>query len=104
MCDFFLLSHTYCLLLIYIFFFFFSGRRLQTSCALVTGVQTCALPILTSTRFEPRSRRLTFDVPSDPFETFSFASAVNWGSRLSTDSTVVEIGRASCRERVCQYV
>src|SRR3546814_17568816 len=28
-----------------VFFFFFSSRRRQTSCALVTGVQTCALPI-----------------------------------------------------------
>src|SRR3546814_19247067 len=27
--------------------FFFSSRRRHTSCALVTGVQTCALPILT---------------------------------------------------------
>src|SRR3546814_4730118 len=26
-------------------FFFFSTRRRHTSCALVTGVQTCALPI-----------------------------------------------------------
>src|SRR3546814_2820703 len=26
--------------------FFFSGRRRHTRCALVTGVQTCALPIL----------------------------------------------------------
>src|SRR3546814_16154154 len=26
--------------------FFFSSRRRQTRCALVTGVQTCALPIL----------------------------------------------------------
>src|SRR3546814_282855 len=28
------------------FVFFFSSRRRHTSCALVTGVQTCALPIL----------------------------------------------------------
>src|SRR3546814_9389166 len=28
-------------------FFFFSSRRRHTSCALVTGVQTCALPIFT---------------------------------------------------------
>src|SRR3546814_10748421 len=28
------------------FFFFFSSRRLHTMCALLTGVQTCALPIL----------------------------------------------------------
>src|SRR3546814_4634653 len=27
-------------------FFFFSSRRRHTRCALVTGVQTCALPIL----------------------------------------------------------
>src|SRR3546814_472142 len=29
------------------FFFFFSSRRRHTRCALVTGVQTCALPIST---------------------------------------------------------
>src|SRR3546814_3127027 len=28
------------------FFFFFASRRRHTRCALVTGVQTCALPIL----------------------------------------------------------
>src|SRR3546814_16755500 len=31
-------------------FFFFSSRRRHTRCALVTGVQTCALPILLATR------------------------------------------------------
>src|SRR3546814_8441390 len=30
----------------YASFFFFSSRRRHTRCALVTGVQTCALPIL----------------------------------------------------------
>src|SRR3546814_19135013 len=30
-------------------FFFFSSRRRHTRCALVTGVQTCALPISNST-------------------------------------------------------
>src|SRR3546814_2372550 len=29
----------------YYYFFFFSSRRRHTRCALVTGVQTCALPI-----------------------------------------------------------
>src|SRR3546814_17386110 len=29
----------------FLFFFFFSSRRRHTRCALVTGVQTCALPI-----------------------------------------------------------
>src|SRR3546814_2769427 len=32
------------------YIFFFSSRRRHTRCALVTGVQTCALPILISTR------------------------------------------------------
>src|SRR3546814_10433012 len=31
-------------------FFFFSSRRRHTRCALVTGVQTCALPISRSAR------------------------------------------------------
>src|SRR3546814_3849702 len=39
----------YCYLIviwfIVLFFFFFSSRRRHTRCALVTGVQTCALPI-----------------------------------------------------------
>src|SRR3546814_5614751 len=30
----------------FLFLFFFSSRRRLTRCALVTGVQTCALPIL----------------------------------------------------------
>src|SRR3546814_20219466 len=33
-------------MVIYLFVFFFSSRRRHTRCALVTGVQTCALPIL----------------------------------------------------------
>src|SRR3546814_15056027 len=34
--------------MIYTIFFFFSSRRRHTRCALVTGVQTCALPIFGS--------------------------------------------------------
>src|SRR3546814_21116010 len=39
--------HAYdcCVLFIFLFVFFFSSRRRHTNCALVTGVQTCALPI-----------------------------------------------------------
>src|SRR3546814_19569608 len=32
-------------MVVYCVFFFFSSRRRHTRCALVTGVQTCALPI-----------------------------------------------------------
>src|SRR3546814_6896846 len=39
----------YILVRVYLyFFFFFSSRRRHTRCALVTGVQTCALPISSS--------------------------------------------------------
>src|SRR3546814_1075547 len=34
-----------------VFVFFFSSRRRHTRCALVTGVQTCALPILDNSNF-----------------------------------------------------
>src|SRR3546814_16825103 len=33
---------------VYMYMFFFSSRRRHTRCALVTGVQTCALPISSS--------------------------------------------------------
>src|SRR3546814_8359291 len=33
------------MLVLFVSFFFFSSRRRHTRCALVTGVQTCALPI-----------------------------------------------------------
>src|SRR6184192_3454890 len=39
----------------YFFFFFFSSRRRHTRCRLVTGVQTCALPILDAVPAEPRA-------------------------------------------------
>src|SRR3546814_5309294 len=35
--------------------FFFSSRRRHTRCALVTGVQTCALPILQSRTADPEA-------------------------------------------------
>src|SRR3546814_4947122 len=47
-------------LVFYCFFFLFSSRRRHTSCALVTGVQTCALPILIR-----RKVRLLFVMDSD---------------------------------------
>src|SRR3546814_4267119 len=79
-------------------FFFFSSRRRHTRCALVTGVQTCALPICSP---------LPIGISA-----FSRPQRATAGSRWQTSmprtaqssSTAGEIGRASCRERVCQYV
>src|SRR3546814_10649598 len=42
------------------FVFFFSSRRRHTRCALVTGVQTCALPIWPSVDL---IQRITLDAP-----------------------------------------
>src|SRR3546814_7778011 len=39
------MSVMWCVCCYVVFFFFFSSRRRHTSCALVTGVQTCGLPI-----------------------------------------------------------
>src|SRR3546814_10278322 len=45
MCDDCSFSY-YCVTVVFVFCcFFFSSRRRHTMCALVTGVQTCALPI-----------------------------------------------------------
>src|SRR3546814_1477135 len=41
-------------------YFFFSSRRLQTRCALVTGVQTCALPIYEQAAIDRESVRDAF--------------------------------------------
>src|SRR3546814_10585335 len=79
------------------FLFFFSSRRRHTRCALVTGVQTCALPIWPPAH--PASFRTcsgSARSPRDRSPTGSHAPAADTGA--------AQIGRASCRERVCQYV
>src|SRR3546814_7921777 len=43
------LYFAYALFIFFFLFFFFSSRRRHTRCALVTGVQTCALPIFCNT-------------------------------------------------------
>src|SRR3546814_20399566 len=48
--------------------FFFSGRRRHTRCALVTGVQTCALPILGPRHHFLGNSQMT-DTPPDRMST-----------------------------------
>src|SRR3546814_1495576 len=81
--------------------FFFASRRRHTRGALVTGVQTCALPI---------SGSFATSIPADRpigtcFWEFEWAWYMPTAGPVTWNSYVyVEIGRASCRERVCQYV
>src|SRR3546814_5168379 len=46
-------------------FFFFSSRRRHTRCALVTGVQTCALPICPRHAVDRLTRMLRLAVADD---------------------------------------
>src|SRR3546814_9335143 len=94
------------ILYVLVVYFVFSSRRRHTRCALVTGVQTCALPILS--RAEPRSmqsslsRCVTSSTVAHP--PIKITAAVNINTRMACRFThrVNELGRESCRERVCQ--
>src|SRR3546814_15241913 len=112
--------------------FFFSRRRRHTRCALVTGVQTCALPISTADAKDPRALRV-FHMSAPEHAAVDVADRAVLRDDVATtaptpqleaDQTVAdralegdlaaveavdwrepaEIGRASCRERVCQSV
>src|SRR3546814_3840095 len=57
--------------------FVFSSRRRHTRCALVTGVQTCALPISWSRGAQPGERVKSVSVngkPLDPTATYTVAT------------------------------
>src|SRR3546814_8140222 len=94
-----------CVLFFWLSFFFFSSRRRHTRCALVTGVQTCALPI--SARRRPVSpSRAECPIPSPSIRCRRLAPKYRSDSWiiLPLSRRIEQIGRASCRERVCQYV
>src|SRR3546814_5003274 len=92
----FLFIISWVLELILLSLFFFSSRRRHTRCALVTGVQTCALPI-------SEGDLVAGGLPRDGLGVLPGAGA-GGAVAVVADGQVPEIGRASCRERVCQYV
>src|SRR3546814_4259273 len=85
-------------------FFFFSSRRRHTRCALVTGVQTCALPIY-GVDLTLMQGDLRFLIGPNGAGKTTLVDAIT-GLVPATGSITKsgEIGSASCRERVCQYV
>src|SRR3546814_2097332 len=98
----------------FIVLFFFSSRRRHTRCALVTGVQTCALPICRRSCASGNWSCIALPPASMPSPCvtsplFRFIP-LHHGDVGSTPSAfdptyeTAQIGRASCRERVCQYV
>src|SRR3546814_2077809 len=92
---------------LYFFFFFFSSRRRHTRCALVTGVQTCALPIYLVGRVGEEGRVVVAAVVGEEQRQLVLLPAivaVRVVADVEETSPLLQIGRASCRERVCQYV
>src|SRR3546814_3335966 len=68
-------------------YFFFSSRRRHTRCALVTGVQTCALPISlnsASAPLPPTSSNLKVKPPAMP------SSAIAGGLRAKTMASLID--------------
>src|SRR3546814_4935818 len=84
---------------------FFSSRRRHTRCALVTGVQTCALPILSPAASSVANERPVMP-RTDADRTIAGTSSQIAPSGFQGKPMILvdQIGRASCRERVCQYV
>src|SRR3546814_1894888 len=95
---------------------FFSSRRRHTRCALVTGVQTCALPI--SRPLHPAQHFIVADL-GDRLAAIRVDGVERLAENHEEDiedaresvpdaeyiaGVAKQIGRASCRERVCQYV
>src|SRR3546814_6331241 len=97
------------------YMFFFSSRRRHTRCALVTGVQTCALPILQNIAdilVDPEGsldKRNHWEKTSHSLLVGAilhvlYAEPDKTLSGVANFLSDPQIGRASCRERVCQYV
>src|SRR3546814_3799941 len=119
-----------CLLLDFLFFFF-SCRRRDTSCALVTGVQTCALPIWVVIGVKSQRPVQAMNEVYAPFKAPILVTDINSAELIkhaansflalkisyinaisviceATGANVQEvangkIGSASCRESVCQH-
>src|SRR3546814_8269701 len=100
----------------YVMFFFFSSRSRHTRCALVTGVQTCALPIFipknsTKTDWEVEfgiviGKRASYVSETDAFDHVAGYVLHNDVSerefqleRGGTWDKGKEIGRGWCREK-----
>src|SRR3546814_4319432 len=100
------------------FVFFFSSRRRHTRCALVTGVQTCALPILLKRHFGAAAAQIdcTYSLADGPDALRQAIARVRQEAEQAvregrteiflTDENIGpdNIGRETCRESVWQSV
>src|SRR3546814_5017080 len=75
----------------WLLFFFFSSRRRHTRCALVTGVQTCALPICTIAAVERGGRPNNVITVSAPTDGVIKTLGVRAGMTVAAGQTLAEI-------------
>src|SRR3546814_1390670 len=108
-----------------VFLFFFASRRRHTRCALVTGVQTCALPISDydfvvdnadkvktygaeagATWLVMRGLEVYLNLGTLKTDISQYPGSGYQGHELANAPKLTggEIGRAPCRDRVCTYV
>src|SRR3546814_8504538 len=71
--------------LFFLLFFFFSSRRRHTRCALVTGVQTCALPISVYASEVPQSLSIVGREDIERFDSDSVSEALRYTPGVTTD-------------------
>src|SRR3546814_1684177 len=83
------------------FFFFFSSRRRHTRCALVTGVQTCALPI--SGRVGGFSAQLSPQLALKGADHLSLHAAMVHSDGRSEERCVGKECVSTCRSRWSPY-
>src|SRR3546814_7352373 len=96
----------------FVFLFVFSSRRRHTRCALVTGVQTCALPIYLRERFAGRRQGISDERVSALRREFAdagpFAGGQAIAARLDSSLRSEErrVGKecvSTCRSRWSPY-
>src|SRR3546814_10353564 len=90
-----------------IFIFFFSSRRRHTRCALVTGVQTCALPISAPRQSASAHRLMVLPKrASGPTIPPSFSAPTQPKAPLISRSEERRVGKecvSTCRSRWSPY-
>src|SRR3546814_3576481 len=79
-------------------FFFFSSRRRHTRCALVTGVQTCALPIYAGRTWDDEDMKRIL-VDAFKHETKNDPDFVDLWANMGDLRLVPAIGRDRSEER-----